>query len=94
MTGSRFDERLSEAFDAGPDERRVVVRAAVDLRDSGHYRETAGRELTPELIVSELRDAPDEHGLAERWNWWMGALELAYGGYDRFAVDRWSERPD
>jgi len=94
VTGSRFDERLSAAFDAGPDERRAVVRAAVDLLDSGHYRETAGRELTAELVVSELRDAPDEYGLAECWNWWIGALEFAYGGYDRFTVDRWSERRD
>jgi len=94
VTRSRIDERLSEAYDAGPDERRAVVRAVVDLRDSGRYRETTGRELTPELVVSELEDAPDEYGLAERWNWWIGALDLAYGDFDRFAVNRWTGRRD
>ena len=42
--------------------------------------------------VSEARDdhAPDDHGLVERWNWWMGALELAYGGYRQFGVNRYA----
>jgi hypothetical protein len=24
--------------------------------------------------------------LASRWNWWLGALEVAYGGYAEFQV--------
>jgi len=64
----------------------VVVRAARDLDDAGVYERDAGRPLTPDLIVAELVDAPDGR-LPERWNWWLGALELAYAsGYDAFGV--------
>jgi len=76
---------LGEAFAPAPGERRVVVRQAGDLADSGRYERDAGAPLTPDLVVRNLRDAPDDR-LPERWNWWMGALELAYGGYAGFQV--------
>jgi len=25
----------------------------------------------------------------ERWNWWIGSLEVAYGGYGRFGIQRY-----
>ena len=90
MHPDRLDNRLAAAFDADPAERRVVVRAAVDLRDAGRYRETHDGGLTVDLIVSTLGEAPDDHGLVERWNWWMGALEVAHGGFEAFAIRRWA----
>ena len=90
MDGRELDRRLRDTFDAPADERRVVVRQARDLADSGAYRGDAGIELTAATTVDNLQDAPDDHSLPERWNWWMGALELAYGGYAEFQVRRWS----
>lgn len=73
----------------GPEaERRTVARQAVDLADSGRYREDSGRRLTVDLIVDELADAPDGSP-ADRWNWWIGVLSVAYGGYEGFAVRRY-----
>jgi hypothetical protein len=72
---------LKQAFGGTADERRVVARTAGDLADSGRYRQDNGAAVTPQLIVDELSDAPDDHGLVERWNWWMRALDVAYGGY-------------
>jgi hypothetical protein len=81
-----LERALTDAFDPAPAELRVVVRAASDLDDDGVYEDDAGRALTPGLVVAELADAPDER-LPERWNWWLGALELAYAsGYDAFGV--------
>jgi len=68
-------------------ERRTVARQAVDLADSGKYRRDASHPLTVDLIAAELADA-DEGSPVDRWNWWMGVLSLAYGGYERFAVRR------
>ncbi|WP_254839542.1 hypothetical protein [Natronomonas marina] len=98
---SDADERLEE-FDAaalsagletfGGDEaeRRAVARHARDLADSGRYEDDAGVELTPEHVVVQLADAP-EGSPADRWNWWVGALEFAYGGYAEFQLRRWQE---
>lgn len=71
-------------------ESRVVVRQAVDLRDSGYYREDAGCELTADVIVDHLSDAPDDcTDAVERWNWWIGSLALAYGNrYAQFTIRR------
>ncbi|UPM42043.1 hypothetical protein [Halocatena salina] len=86
-------ERLGTAldtFDPTPGERRVVTRQAIDLHDSGRFEEDTGTELTAEVIVDNLHDAPEDR-LADRWNWWIGALTIAYGGYERFqvrAIDR------
>lgn len=76
-----------ERFGGTPAERRVVARQARDLADSGRPERDRGRSLTAEDVVANLADAPDG-GPAERWNWWLGALEMAYGGYASFQVRR------
>ncbi|WP_330630558.1 hypothetical protein [Halocatena halophila] len=81
-------DRLQSALDAfapKPPERRVVVRQAIDLADSGRYTADTGHELTISVIEGNLRDAPEE-SLVDRWNWWIGSLTVAYGGYERFQV--------
>lgn len=75
-----------ETFDGTEAERRVVARQATDLADSGKLAADRGESLTVERIVEDLSDAPDEHELIERWNWWLGSLQTAYGGYERFTV--------
>jgi len=82
-------QRELEAFEGGTDERHVVARQARDLADSGRYEADFDVELTPETLVANLRDAPAEHGLAERWNWWIGSLEVSHGGYEQFRVRRY-----
>jgi hypothetical protein len=89
MNRELLEVRLKRAFDASPDARRVVVRQAGDLHDSGRYAETHGVELAPEHVIENLTDAPADHGLVDRWNWWIGALELAHGGYERFRIRAW-----
>ncbi|WP_255151448.1 hypothetical protein [Halorarius halobius] len=79
-----------QRFGGTADERRAVARQARDLADEGRYERDAGRPLTAALVAAELADAPDG-GPADRWNWWLGALELAYGGYAAFQVRRWRE---
>jgi hypothetical protein len=71
-------------------ESRVVVRQAVDLSDSGYYREDVGSELTVDGIVDSLADAPEDcTDAVERWNWWVGSLALAYGNrYAQFTIRR------
>ena len=84
-------DALAEALDrfgGTPPERRTVARQAVDLADSGVYERDSGRRLATSLIVDELADAP-EGSPAERWNWWMGVLAFAYGGYEEFVVRRY-----
>ncbi|MFB6112085.1 MAG: hypothetical protein ABEJ35_06075 [Halobacteriaceae archaeon] len=73
-------------------ERRGVARAARDLADSDQLPDDREGELTVDEVLAELRDAPDGSP-ADRWNWWMGALDIAYGGYSQFQVRRWAE-PD
>lgn len=77
-----------EVFGGDEAERRAVARHARDLADSGRYRDDADVELTPEHVVVQLADAPDGSP-ADRWNWWLGSLEFAYGGYTEFQVRRW-----
>ena len=84
-------ETLTEAlerFGGSPSERRAVARQARDLADSDRYRTDAGVELSNEFLIDELADAPSG-GPADRWNWWLGALEIAYGGYATFQVRRY-----
>ena len=83
--------RLRRTFDADDGEVRVVVRQAGDLHDSGRFAEVRGAELGVEDVVSELREAPDDLGLVERWNWWMGALELAHEEFEPFRVRRYRD---
>lgn len=79
-------ERALETFDGGADARRVVARQAGDLADSGRYEADFDAELTVGDVVSNLADAPADHSLVDRWNWWIGALEISHGGYGRFRV--------
>ena len=89
MNRELLEARLAQAVGATEAERRVVARQAVDLHDSGRYAEVRGRELAVDDVVSNLREAPDDLGLVERWNWWVGALELAHGGFEPFRVRRY-----
>ena len=66
-------------------ERRVVARQARDLADAGVLERDRGHALTVETVVAELAEAPSG-GPADRWNWWVGALDVAYGGYEQFGV--------
>lgn len=79
---------LDSAFGGTAAERRVVARQARDLADSGKHDADRGRPLTVEEIVENLDDAPDGESLPSRWNWWLGALDVAYGGYREFQVER------
>jgi len=80
---------LAESFEGTETARRVVARQARDLADSGKIEDELGVELTAAVIVDNLDDAPDDHDLVDRWNWWLSSLELSHGGYNRFRV-----RPD
>jgi hypothetical protein len=86
-------DRLETAFGGSRAERDAVARAARDLTTSGHFRTDTESELTAGRVIAELEDAPDG-GPAERWNWWMGALDVAYGGYADYQVRRWQEVSD
>ncbi|MFB6267395.1 MAG: hypothetical protein ABEI31_07030 [Halodesulfurarchaeum sp.] len=88
MNREVLEHRLERAFPGSAPERRAVSRMAADLHDSGMFREDEGHPLSPAVIVEHLRDAPDGR-VADRWNWWMGALEHAHGGYVRFQVRAW-----
>jgi hypothetical protein len=75
-----------------------VARMACDLAATGRYGQVTDHELTPPVVVANLEDAPDD-GLASKWNWWLGALEVAFGrqdptgGFAEFQVRRF-ERDD
>ncbi|WP_336035434.1 hypothetical protein [Halobacterium yunchengense] len=84
---------LRQAFGGSPAERRAVARTAGDLADAGKLEADLGAELTPAFVVEQLGDAP-EGSPAERWNWWMGALEASHGGYRRFRVRTWADGAD
>ncbi|MFC7228951.1 hypothetical protein N0B31_16220 [Salinirubellus salinus] len=88
MNRARLEASLRETFGPEPGSLRVVVRQAMDLAESGQYADDTGTELTVAELVEHLGDAPDER-LVDRWNWWVGSLELAYGGYAEFEVRRW-----
>jgi len=79
-------ERELERFEGDVDARRVVARQARDLSDAGFLADDLGLELDIETVVDNLDDAPADHSLVERWNWWMGSLELSHGGYEQFEV--------
>jgi hypothetical protein len=87
MDETRLAAELDRRFDADEAERRAVVRAARDLSDAGRLAADRGVPLTADAVVSDLADAPGG-SLAERWNWWLGSLDLAYGGYGEFRVHR------
>jgi len=87
--GRTFDDEALlaglEAFGGDAAERRAVARHARDLADSGRYVDDTGIELTAEHVVVQLADAR-EGTPADRWNWWIGSVELAYGGYAEFQI--------
>lgn len=89
MDRQELTQTLCESFDADADFASVVARQAGDMSDGDRFADDFDAELTVETIVENLRDAPAEYTLAERWNWWLGALDLSHGGYARFSV-----RPD
>ncbi|MFA9425749.1 hypothetical protein [Natronorubrum sp. A-ect3] len=86
----RLESRLCEEFGGTTGESRVVVRQAVDLADSGRYQADVGATLTTDAVIEELSDAPDGTP-PERWNWWIGSLELAYGGYGQFGIRQYRD---
>lgn len=91
MNEAQLRDRLARTFAGSRDECHIVTRQIIDLQHAGRYRESHSRELTVDHIIDELQEAPDG-SLVERWNWWIGALELAHGGFRQFRVDRWEAR--
>lgn len=89
MDRETLEARLGDEFDAEHVVVTIVGRQACDLADSKQFADDFGGELTVRDVVENLDDAPTEYTLVERWNWWLGALELSHGGYERFHV-----RPD
>ncbi|WP_459192978.1 hypothetical protein [Halosimplex sp. J119] len=79
-------ERELDRFEGDAGARRVVARQARDLADSGLVEEDLGFELDVDAVLDNLEDAPVDHTLVERWNWWIGSLEHSHGGYEQFQV--------
>jgi hypothetical protein len=86
VTMDAVEQALRSAFGGSPAERRVVARQVRDLADANIVESDRGETLTVRTVIDNLSDAPDDLGVAERWNWWLGALETAYGGYHEFQV--------
>lgn len=89
MDRERLVEELAAEFGGSSVALRAVSRQARDLADSGRIEEDMDYQLGVEDVLSNLDDAPEEYSLVERWNWWIGSLELSFGDYQRFRV-----RPD
>ncbi|MFB6165005.1 MAG: hypothetical protein ABEJ31_07585 [Haloarculaceae archaeon] len=89
METEALERALADAFGGTDAARHVVARQARDLADAGKIEAELGYELTVDDVVGNMADAPDDYAVVERWNWWLGSLELSHGGYDRFRV-----RPD
>lgn len=89
MDRHRLESEFDALYDVDEETRRVVARMAQDLADSERIVEDFGFQLTVDDVLANLDDADDGQSLAERWNWWIGSLDLSHGGYDRFHV-----RPD
>lgn len=86
MDRDRLAAALETRFHGTDRSYSVVSRQARDLDNAGYLETDLGVELTAETVVSNLADAPAEFSVAERWNWWMGALDLSHGEYRRFQV--------
>ena len=84
----RLELALRREFGGTRGQARVVVRQAVDLADSGQYETDVGPTLTNDVVIEELSDAPGGTP-ADRWNWWIGSLEVAFGGYEQFGIRRY-----
>ena len=94
MDSRELTAALEREFGGTEPACRTVARQARDLADSGVIEADRGHELTVADIIENLADAPDDHDLVERWNWWLGSLETAYGGYERFTVRFVDDGPD
>ena len=86
MDRDQLVARLDSEYGASNGALRAVSRQAADLDDSGRLADDLGVTLTVELVCRTLADAPEGYTLDERWNWWVGSLELSHGGYLRFRV--------
>jgi len=86
MDRAALEAALGAEFEADAADLRAVSRQARDLADAGVLEADLGHPLTVETVVRNLADAPDGYTLVERWNWWLGALDLSHGGYLRFQV--------
>jgi len=84
-----LESALAERYDAEERVRRIVARQAQDLADSCQIAEDLGYPVDIDDVLANIADAPEDHTLVERWNWWLGALDLSHGGYERFRI-----RPD
>ncbi len=89
MDREEFEVELETAFGGDEQSRQAISRQARDLADSGRIDTDFDYQLTIDAVVDHLADAPENHTVVERWNWWIGSLDLAEGGYQRFHV-----RPD
>ncbi len=89
MDRERLVDELAASYGGTDSTLRAVSRQAQDLSDSGRIEQDMDYQLTVEDVIENLDDAPKEYSLVERWNWWMGALELSFGEYQQFRV-----RPD
>ena len=94
MDATCLNDALRDEFESTAADRRVVVRQATDLADAGKAEVDRGHELSVDDIVAQLQDAPDGADLVDRWNWWLGALDLAYGGYRQFTVQAVASDPE
>ncbi|SFH02604.1 hypothetical protein SAMN04488063_3611 [Halopelagius inordinatus] len=88
LDADELTAELERAFDGRERERTVVARQARDLADSGKPEEDRGEPLTVAEVVRQMGDAPEGSSVSDRWNWWLGSLEAAYGGYREFQVTR------
>ena len=84
----RLEKRLCDEFGGTSGGARAVARQAVDLTDSGRYERDVGAPVTADTVIEELSDAPGGTP-PERWNWWIGSLEFAFGGYEQFGIRRY-----
>ena len=87
MDRQRLATALGREFEGSTAVVRAVSRQACDLADLGSIQRDGGYELSAETVISHLQDAPEGYTLKERWNWWIGSLELAYGAaYRQFRI--------
>ena len=89
MDRERLVDELEDRYGGTETALRAVSRQARDLADSGRIDEDMDYRLSVDAVISNLDDAPAEYTVLERWNWWIGSLELSFGNYQRFRV-----RPD
>lgn len=74
--------RWAETHDGEPLTAARVVDELKQAPSDSHRSSDEARERS-------VKSPASGEGLADRWNWWIGALELAHGGFERFAVRSW-----